>query len=278
MCACTLADGFTPIRIHNKRKTMSKSESKKLIPLYLLEYFFKNTDEEHYVRMPDILEYLETKGIYADRRTIYSAISMLNTFGFTIDGIQEKGNYKYHYPQRNFGKDELIMLIDAVSASKFLTEKKSKEIIEKIKSLGSKYDAASLNRHVVLSNRIKTMDDKVFQNLDIIYSAISNNKAISFKYVKWDKNKKYVYLRDGADYIVSPFAVTLSDDNYYLIAYDSGFSKGIRHYRIDKMVKTSITSLDRDGKDSFKSFNVIDYSKKAFNIGNCETRRARSQS
>ncbi|WP_051205848.1 WYL domain-containing protein [Butyrivibrio sp. FC2001] len=158
------------------------------------------------------------------------------------------------------------MLIDAVSASKFLTEKKSKEIIGKIKLLGSKFDSEDLNRQIVLGKRIKTMNDKVLQNLDTIYSAISNNKAISFQYVKWNYQKKLVLLREGAKFNVSPFAITLSDDNYYLIAYDNSFSKEIRHYRIDKMQRISITTSDREGQEIFKSFDIVDYSTKSFSM------------
>ncbi len=147
---------------------MEKSESKKLIPLYLQELFLTKTDKNHYVRMPEILSFLEDRGIYADRRTIYSAISLLNTAEFEIVGVQEKGGYKYHHPERLFSSNELKFMIDSVAASKFLTEKKSKELIEKIKSLGSDYEGKVLNRNVLLSKRIKTMNDRVFKNLDTI--------------------------------------------------------------------------------------------------------------
>ena len=98
-----------------------RSESKKLIPVYLQKFFLEKTDKNHFIRMPEILSFLETKGIYADRRTIYSAISLLNTAGFEIVGIQEKGGYKYHHPNRTFNTNELKFLIDSVAASKFLT-------------------------------------------------------------------------------------------------------------------------------------------------------------
>jgi hypothetical protein len=72
--------------------------SKKLILIYLQELFLKRTDKSHYIRMPEILSYLEQKGITADRRTIYSAISILDYANFEIVGVQEKGGYKYHHP------------------------------------------------------------------------------------------------------------------------------------------------------------------------------------
>lgn len=242
-----------------------KSESKKLLPLYLKQLFLEKTDETHYVEMKDILEYLETKGIYADRRTVYSAIHLLDETGFKVEHISGRGIYKYHYHDRLFDLKELKFLIDAVSASKFLTEKKSKELINKIKSLGSKYDGMKLNRNILIGNRIKSMKDKIFDNLDILYTAIAENSQIGFKYLKWNTKKELEYRKDGQLFIVSPYAVSLQDDNYYLIAFDN-ISHELRHYRIDKMDKIKITNEPREGKELFKSFNILDYSKKSFGM------------
>ncbi len=245
---------------------MEKSlESKKLIPVYLQQLFLEKTDKDHYIRMPEILSFLETKGIYADRRTIYSAISLLNAADFEIVGVQEKGGYKYHHPNRTFDTNELKFLIDSVAASKFLTEKKSKELIEKIKSLGCTFSRESLNRNILLGNRIKSMNDKVLKNLDTIYAAISSNSKINFEYVKWTPERKLVPMRKGQIYSASPFAVTLNDDNYYLIAYDDKYHN-IRHYRIDKMQAINISPAAREGKEHYKQFNIAEYKQKTFGM------------
>ena len=170
--------------------------------------------------MPDILSYLETKGIYADRRTIYSAISLLKSTEFEIVKVQEKGGAKYHHPKRLFNTNELKFLIDSIAASKFLTNKTSKELINKVKSLGSDFDSLSLNRTVLLDKRIKSMNDKVFKNLDGIYAAIAANRQITFQYLHWNPQRQLVS-KTGKVYIVSPYAVSLSDDNYYLISFDT---------------------------------------------------------
>ncbi|MCI9486613.1 MAG: WYL domain-containing protein [Lachnospiraceae bacterium] len=177
---------------------------------------------------------METKGIYADRRTIYAAVSLLNTVGFEIAGVQEKGGYKYHHISKLFSASELKFLVDSVAASKFLTEKKSKELINKIKSLGSKFDGQSLNRSVLLNKRIKSMNDKVLRNLDNIYAT-------------------------------SPYAVTLVDDRYYLIAF-GGSRQELRHYRIDKMQSVKLTENKREGQSLFQSFDIVDYSRKTFGM------------
>lgn len=242
----------------------NKSESKKLIPLYLQQLFLERTDKTHFIRMPEILSFLETKGIYADRRTIYSAISILNTANFEIVGIQEKGGYKYHHPKRLFDTNELKFLIDSIATSKFLTDKKSTELINKVKSLGSNFDSLSLNRNVLLDKRIKSMNDKVFKNLDCIYAAIAANRQITFQYLHWNPQRQLVS-KAGKIYIVSPFAVSLSDDNYYLISFDSN-SNELRHYRIDKMQSVKITEETRERKDLFQSFDIVDYSRKTFGM------------
>lgn len=242
----------------------NKSESKKLIPLYLQKLFLEKTDKTHYIRMPDILSYLESKNIFADRRTVYSDISLLNYTDFEIIGVQEKGGYKYHHPSRLFNSNELKFLIDSIATSKFLTEKKSKELINKIKSLGSSFDAQALNRNVLLSKRIKSMNDKVLKNLDYIYTAIAANKQITFQYLQWNTQRKLV-LKSEKLYHVSPFAVSLTDDNYYLIAFDSK-SDDLRHYRIDKMQAITVANNTRVGKELFHTFDIVDYSRKTFGM------------
>lgn len=243
---------------------MEKSESKKLIPLYLQQLFLEKTDKTHYIRMPEILSFLESKGIFADRRTIYAAISLLNSIDFEIVGVQEKGGYKYHHPKRLFDTNELKYLIDSIATSKFLTEKKSRELINKVKTLGSNFDNQSLNRNVLLDKRIKSMNDKVFKNLDVIYAAIAANNQINFQYLHWNPQRKLVSKTEKL-YSVSPYAVSLTDDNYYLIAFDSNTNK-LKHYRIDKMQSVKIIEYERAGKSLFKSFDIIDYSNKTFGM------------
>ena len=242
-----------------------KSEKKKLVLLYLRDLFLEKTDATHYVRMPEILEYLESRNVFVDRRTVYTDISILNQSGFEIVGVAEKGGYKYHHPSRLFDTSELKFLIDSIAASKFLTERKSKELVSKVKTLGSSFDNSALNRGVLSPKRIKTMNDKVFDNLDILYDAISSNSQISFQYMRWNSQRKLEPSSKGYTFIVSPCAVSLSDDNYYLIAFD-GKSQELRHFRIDKMRTIKLTFEPREGKDVFKSFDIVDYSRKTFGM------------
>ena len=242
-----------------------QSDSKKLIPIYLQKIFLEKTDKTHFIRMPEILAELEKKGVTADRRTIYTNISLLEAVDFHIEGVQEKGNYKYHLPERTFDSNELKILIDSVAASKFLTEKKSRELIKKLKTLGSTFDNESFNRRVLLDKRVKSMNDRIFKNLDSIYAAISTNSQITFQYMRWNPQRKFDLLRSGKEFAASPYAVSMNDDNYYLIAYDAR-TKGLRHYRIDKMQSIKLTYEAREGKEHFETFDMVEYSKKAFGM------------
>lgn len=241
------------------------SDSKKLTLVYLQELFLQKTDRTHYIRMPEILSFLESKDIFVDRRTIYTDLKLLTYSGFEIVGVQEKGGYKYHHPSKTFNANELKFLTDSVAASKFLTEKKSKELINKIKTLGSTFEADSLNRNVLLSKRIKSMNDTVLKNLDILYQAIAENSQITFQYQRWNEKKELEFMREGKLFSTSPFAISLNDDNYYLVAFDSR-TEALRHYRVDKMKSIKLTFEAREGKDLFKSFNVVEYSQKTFGM------------
>ena len=241
------------------------SDSKRLSLIYLQELFLQKTDETHFLKMPQILAFLEKKDIFIDRRTVYTYFKLLNYTGFDIVSVREKGDCKYHHPQRIFDITELKFLIDSIAASKFLTEKKSKELIDKVKSLASDYDNAALNRSVLLGNRVKSINNTVLENLDSIYAAIADNSKITFQYMRWNPQHKLEYQKGGKLYSVSPYAVSLNADNYYLIAYDNA-AELLKHYRIDKMKNINLLHEAREGKKILKSFNPVDYTLKTFGM------------
>lgn len=241
------------------------SDSKKLILPYLQELFLEKTDKNHFVTMFDINNFLEEKEIFADRKTIYANIKLLNFIGFEIVGTPAKDKYFYNHPTRLFDENELKFLIDSVAASKFLTEKKSRELINKVKSLASVYERENLNRSVLIGNRIKSMNDKVLKNLDTIYLALSTNSQITFQYMRWNPQKKLEFLKGGKPLCVSPFAVSLNDDNYYLVAYEKR-TDTLKHYRIDKMTSIKLTADEREGMSHYKSFDIGDYTRKTFSM------------
>lgn len=243
---------------------MAKSSNQKLKVLYLLNIMKELTDENHGLTIMQILEELQKYGIRAERKSIYGDFEALRDFGLTIEKRTGK-NVTYHLAERDFELPELKLLVDAVQSSKFITHKKSSTLIKKIEGLTSKYEAQQLQRQVFVANRIKTMNESIYYVIDEIHRAISDDKKISFKYFEWNMKKERQYRRNGKIYVVSPWALTWDDENYYMIAFDDE-SSIIKHYRVDKMYGLKITDKRRMGAELFENFDMALYSKKTFGM------------
>lgn len=247
---------------------MPKNENQKLKLYYLYKILLEKTDDTHSISMSQILEELEAKGITAERRSIYRDIETINEYmGVEIIGEQWGSSYSYHVGQKKFELAELKLLVDAVQSSKFITEHKSDKLIKKITTFASKYEAQQLKRQVHVQGRIKTMNESIFYNVDVIHNAIDENKRITFRYMRWNTDKKLVPRKlddsdDVKEYEVSPWALIWDDENYYLVAYYHA-EKEIRHYRVDKMDKIAIVDKKREGKEDF---NPAKYAKKNFGM------------
>ena len=243
---------------------MAKQPNQKLKLLYLLKILTENTDEEHPLTMAQLIEMLAGYGVSAERKSIYDDLESLRAFGVDI-GTTPTRTVGYYIAERDFSLPELKLLVDAVQSSKFITTKKSLELIGKIENLASRYEASQLQRQVFVQNRIKTMNESIYYNVDFIHSAISKNVQIAFRYFTWDVHGERVLRRDGAEYTVSPWALTWDDENYYLVAYDAAEEK-IKHYRVDKMVRIRLLETARTGQDVFAKFDTAVYSKKIFGM------------
>lgn len=244
---------------------MAKGENQKLKLLYLLDILNKYTDDEHFITMQEIVKRLADCGVNAERKTLYNDLEELRTYGIDVIGEKDGLGYNYHIGNRKFELAELKLLVDAVQSSRFITKAKSKELIKKLNDLTSKYHAEELNHQVFVAGRVKTMNESIYYNVDLIHTAISEDVKIRFRYFMWNENKKQVYRRNGAYYSVSPWGLTWDDENYYLIGYDDEY-EAIRYYRVDKMKKIVLSDEKREGRDSFKSVDMAVYSKKRFGM------------
>ena len=244
---------------------MAKGSNQKMKIIYLMWLFTEKTDATHYITMTDILDYLSSNDISAERKSIYADIEALRNYGFDIKGFQQKGKYLYHLVNRKFELAELKLLVDAVQSSKFITAKKSNELIKKIGSLASTYESKELQRQVYVSNRIKTMNESIYYNLDQLHKAINWNKKITFQYSQWTVDKKIKLKKGGALYKVSPWALMWDNANYYLVAFDLEEEK-IKHFRVDKMRHINLTEDKRDGKTQFEKFDMGVYATKMFGM------------
>ena len=250
---------------------MSKSPNQKLKLLYLLKILMEKTDAEHTLTVPEMIKELNKYNINAERKSIYDDIESLKTFGIDILCRKSK-TYDYHIASRTFQLAELKLLADAVASSKFITEKKSKQLIKKIGSLTSSHEAKQLTRQIYVAGRVKTMNEKIYYNVDIIHQAISSNKQISFKYFEYTRDKKKHYRNDGNLYTASPYALTWDDENYYMISYYEKY-ESITHFRVDKMENIEILEL----KSHNEEINIAEYTKKIFSMYGGEEETVRIQ-
>ena len=244
---------------------MARSAYQKLKPLYIMNYLLQNSDEDHLVSMSQLIEHLAAHGIPSERKSVYDDIEALRVFGLDIVQGGSGKNAGYYIANRSFELPELKLLVDSVQSSKFITHKKTATLIKKIETLASIHEAQLLNRQVYVKNRIKTMNESIYYNIDAIQSGISQNKKIQFKYFEYTVQKTRHYRKDGAFYVVSPFAMTWDDENYYRVAFDSQAGI-IKHYRVDKMTEISSTEEDRDGLDAYQALDMAVYARKVFGM------------
>ncbi len=243
---------------------MPKGTNQKLKLYYLSRIMIEKTDDEHGLTLPEIQSCLEEYDVTADRKSLYDDMEALRVLGIDVIGEKVGRGFYYHVGKKQFEIAELKLLVDAIQSSKFITEKKSAELIKKLTSLVSDYEALQLKRQVVVQGRIKTMNESIYYIVDDIHNAIVNNRRIRFDYLRWNLKKEMESRRDSL-YEVSPWALSWDDENYYLIAYDSGSEK-IKHYRVDKMRNISVCEEKREGREHFRQFDMAAYAKKNFGM------------
>ena len=248
---------------------MSPNQRAKL--LYLAKTLLDKTDEQNPMTIGEIITELAAYDIKAERKSLYSDFELLRQFGLNIE-IQRDTTTRYYIDIRQFELPELKLLVDAVQSSRFITEKKSSELIAKLSSLTSTAQAKQLNRQVYVAGRAKTMNETVYYSIDQVHSAVNESKQIAFRYFDYSADKKRVYRKDGEVYKTTPVTLCWSDDSYYLIAY-SVKHDGLTHYRIDRM---SDVSTLLDAADSFdrERFNVTEHIKRVFGMYSGELIRA----
>ena len=211
----------------------------------------EETDDSHALTMPEIIKRLNSYGIDADRKCLYDDLYQLDQYGMEI--IQEKVGQRtyYHCTDREFELAELRMIIDAICSSKFITAKKSKDLIGKLEKMVSIYDASLVDREVIVSGRVKSMNESILYTIDAIQNAIANNHRIQFQYFRWNVKGEMELHHDGKVYEVSPWTLVWDDENYYLVAYEKEEDK-IKHFRVDKMLKTKEIEEKRQGVTRYR--------------------------
>ena len=243
---------------------MSRLPNQKLKLIYLVRIMEERTDKYHGLTLPEISSALADFGVSAERKSLYDDIEALRLCGYDIK-VTRDSHVRYYLDNRRFDLAELRLMTDAVQSSKFLTPKKSRELIKKIGDLGSRYESAQLNKQDFSANRLKTENEEIYNNIVTLHTAIAENKRIRCKYFEWNANKQRILRKNGDEYILSPWALSWDDEFYYLVAYDSDAEK-IKHFRVDKMIKVKMLDEAREGGQSVEDFDVAVYSQRVFNM------------
>lgn len=244
---------------------MAKSPGQKLKLLYILQLLEDESGEDAPVSTARIIEYLDSQGIHADRKTIYDDMESLQNFGYEILKNNNRTGGGYYLGQRDFEMPELKLLVDAVQASRFITVKKSRELIAKLEKIAGRRTAGKqLQRQVHVAGRAKTENESIYYSIDAIHRAIQEDRQISFLYLEWNEEKKLVP-RSGEARVVSPWALIWQQENYYLAAYD-GAAGEMRHYRVDKMGSVEVLRDGRKGKELFETLDLATYANQTFGM------------
>lgn len=244
---------------------MARSSFQKLKIVYVMDYLLHHSDEEHPVSMAQILSELERHGITAERKSIYDDIECLREYGLDIIQSGTGKATGYYVASRTFELPELKLLVDSVQSSKFITHKKTLSLIRKIEALASVYEAQLLRRQVFVKNRIKTMNESIYYNVDEIHRGIAENRKIKFRYFEYTVQKERRFRRNGAWYRISPFALSWDDENYYLVGFDSE-AQIIKHFRVDKMTDIDTVDEERDGQEIYAALDMGVYARKTFGM------------
>lgn len=244
---------------------MARGSGQKLKILYLLKILTEETDERHVMGAAALLKRLLEYDIKAERKSVYDDIEQLRQFGYDIVYVKSRTQGGYYLGSREFELPELKLLVDAVSASRFMTVKKSRELITKLEKFAGREEARQLQRQVYVAGRIKTERENIYYNVDAIHRALQDQVQISFLYMEWGLDQKLHPKHGGKLYRISPWALLWSDENYYMIGYD-GEASMIKHYRVDKMQDIACVDRKRLGEEAFAGFDPAAYANRTFGM------------
>ena len=237
---------------------MAKPEHTKEKLLALMDILRRETDETHHLSMPELLRLLEQRGISAERKSLYRDLALLEEAGWDI--LRDQNGY--YLASGDFELAELKLLADAVQCSRFITEKKSYELIGKLETLTSRHQAVQLRRQLHLVGRSKASNEQIYYNIDSLYRAINQDCQITFHYLEWHSDK--TRRKREKLYIASPYGLCWDSENYYLVAHTE--SRGKTHYRVDRMADIALLDSPREAHNQYRDLNMAAYSKQVFGM------------
>lgn len=241
--------------------------------LLVMEVLFERTDEEHGISMGEIIEWLAEHGVRGNRKSVYEDIHALQEYGLCVEYSPE--DKTYHLMERAMELPELKLLVDAIHASKFITRKRTDQMISHVMDMASAFQRGALKREIY-SEKPKSPSATGFYSMDTLHQAMASNCQVAFHYGAWNLNKELEYKHDGALYQVSPWLMVWAEENYYLVAYDSQAAQ-IKHFRVDKISDVELLEEKRTGKQEFEKLDTTNYSTNHFGMYGGELKRVTVQ-
>ena len=243
---------------------MPRVFNQKIKILYLMRIFLEQTDEEHPMSVKELIAYLNSLGISAERKTVYDDIETLRNFGMDILNRREHPA-GFYLASREFELPELRLLVDAVQSSRCITNGKSRQLIRKLESLASVYESRQLRRQGFAENRIRTINENVYYSIDMIQRALTEDRQISFQYCEWTVEKKLRPENEGERYSVSPWGLVWQNEEYYLITYDEKCGR-VKQYLVDKLQQIRIEKEVRRGREFFENYDIGELTSRTFGM------------
>lgn len=235
--------------------------------LHVMKFLYENTDDDHHATISDILLYLQSVGIEANRRTISSDIEHLLDFGCDIIEIKSTQN-RYHIGQRQFELAELKMLVDAIQSSRFISKTKSNQIIQKLSSMVSIHQSDILNRNLYIDKKIKAINESVIYTIDLLHEAINTKTSIEFQYYNYNVKKQKELKHGGRIYGFCPYDLIWNDDSYYVVGYSLSHQKVVT-FRVDRISQPKLSEIKFINKPS--TYDIETYAKQVFQMYDGET-------
>lgn len=239
---------------------MARAANQKLKLLYLLDILREETDENHALTVPEIIDKLDAAGISAERKAIYNDIEALCDYGYAI----ERSGHGYFLAERDYELAELKTLVDIIQSSGFLTAKKCQALTKKLYKQTSRHGAQELDRQIHTTSA-RTPNEKIFYTVDAIHRAIRDDKKITFSYFRYNNRKMLVEKTKGYTYSVSPFSLIFDNENYYLIAFFEKTGE-VRHYRVDRMQNVCLSDENRSAESRKNEPDMSRYDSKTFGM------------
>lgn len=246
---------------------MAKKQGQRLKILYILDFLKRESDEEHPVTAADICEYLDSQGIAAERKSVYADISALTDYGADI--VRSGSPRGWFLASREFEEPEIYLLADAVRTAGFISAAKTRELVKKLDSFVSRYQAQKRENRIYFSSCAKSVNEEIFYSIDKISRAVTEKKKIRFEYVNRVLSPDRTIEKQKREMLISPYALTWQDDHYYVIGNYEKYDNLI-HLRLDRMYKVEITDMPQrhfsEVSEYTDYFDTPDYTAKLFGM------------